>query len=222
MARRRVLVGIIAAVVLIGGLILLLGGGGNGSPIQALVGDTTAPPATFAFKNVSSGYEATVAQVNKKKQEKAGKSITPAVQAVVTDLLQKGYVDPATWGDADAIKDSFAGSAVDQVEPNIDTLTLGTNAGDTYESLNPTSSRLKVVALTDGNAAATRAMADFDFTGKATLSDGTYAKVTVTGTLFLVPDGDTWKIESFHMRREIQPKAPKASASASTSPSGSA
>ena len=80
--------------------------------------------------------------------------------------------------------------------------------------------RVKVVALTDGNANATRAMADFDFTGKATLDDGTYAKVTVTGTLFLVPEGDTWKIESFHVRREIEPKAPKASAS--TSPSGSA
>jgi hypothetical protein len=215
-----VVIGIIGAVVLIGGLLLILGGGSDGNPIQALVGDTTAPPATFAFKNVSSGFEATVAKVNKKQQEKAGKTITPAVQAVVTDLLQTGYVDPDTWGDADAIKDSFTGPAADQVESNIDTLTLGTTAGDTYASLNPTSSRLKVVALTDGNANATRAMADFDFTGKATLDDGTYAKVTVTGTLFLVPEGDTWKIESFHVRREIEPKAPKASAS--TSPSGSA
>ena len=48
--------------------------------------------------------------------------------------------------------------------------------------------------------------------------EGTYARVAFREPL--VPEGDTWKIESFHVRREIQPKAPKASAS--TSPSGSA
>jgi hypothetical protein len=117
------------------------------------------------------------------------------------------------------MEDFFTGPAVDQVEPNIDTLTLGTDAADVYESVNPNASRLKVVALIDANANASRAMADFDFTGKATLADGGSAKVTLTGTLFFVPDGDSWTIESFHMRREIKPKTPKASASASTSPS---
>jgi hypothetical protein len=217
-----VIVGVVAAVVVIVGLFLVLGGGGNNNPIAVIIGDTQPPPPTFAFKNVASGYEATVAKVDKKKQMKAGKAIAPDVQAVVTDLLQTGYVDPDSWGDVGAIEDFFTGSASDQVEPNIDTLTLGTDAGETYESLSPTTSRLKVVALTDGDANATRAMADFDFGGKATLTDGTSAKVTVTGTLFLVPDGDTWKIEAFDVRREIKPKKPKASASASTSPSETA
>ena len=221
-ARRRVIVGVVAAVVLIGGLFLLLGGGGGDSPIAAIIGDTTPPPETFVFKNVASGYQATVAKVDKKKQMKTAKAITPDVQAVITELLQTGYVDPDTWGDAGAIEDLFTGPAVDQVEPHVDTLTLGTDAADTYESLNPNASRLKVVALTDGDANATRAMADFDFSAKATLDDGTLAKVTVTGILFFVPDGDTWKIEAFDVRREIEPKKPKASASASTSPSESA
>jgi hypothetical protein len=215
-----VIVGVVLGVVVIAGLFLLFGG--KNSPIDVpFIGSSTPPPATFAFKNVQSGFEATVAQVDRKKQEKTAKQITPDVQAQVTALLQTGYVDPDTWGDAGAIKDLFTGSAVDQVEPNVETLTLGTKAGDTYESLNPTASRIKVTALTDGNANAIRAMADFDFTGKATLKDGTFAKVTVSGTLFFVPDGNTWKIESFHVRREIQPKTPKASSSASLSPSES-
>jgi hypothetical protein len=219
-ARRRVIVGVVATVLLVGVLFVLFGGKDN--PVAQLITGSSAPPtATFAFKNVQSGFQATVAQTDRKKQEKTAKQITPDVQAQVTTLLQTGYVDPDTWGDAGAIKDLFTGSAADQVDNNIDTLTLGSNAGDTYESLNPTASRIKVTALTDGNANAIRAMADFDFTGKATLKDGTFAKVTVTGTLFFVPDGNTWKIESFHVRREIQPKTPKASATASASSSES-
>jgi hypothetical protein len=216
-ARRRAIVGIVIGVVVIAGLFFLLGG--KDSPIAAIIPGDTTPPPTFAFKKVSSGFEPTVAKVDKDKQMKAGEAITPDVQAVVTQLLQTGYVDPDTWGDAGAIDDLFTGPAKDQVEPNVDTLTLGTTASDTYESLNPASSHIKVVALTNGDANATRAMADFDFSSKAALQDGTFAKVTVTGTLFLVPDGETWKIESFHVDREVKPKA--ATASATTSPSES-
>jgi hypothetical protein len=220
-ARRRVIVGVVIAVVVIAGLFLLLGGKDN--PIaQVITGKSTPPTPTFAFKNVTSGIQPTVAKVDKKKQMKAAVAITPDVQSQVTELVQIGYVDPDTWGDTGAIKDLFVGSAVDQVEPNIDTLTLGTDAGDTYESLNPTSSHIKVVALTDGDANATRAMADFNFSGKATLDDGSSAKVTVTGTLFFVPDGNSWKIEAFDVRREIKPKKAKASATASPSSSESA
>jgi hypothetical protein len=61
-----------------------------------------------------------------------------------------------------------------------------------------------------------QAAAVFTFKGTAANSDGTSSKVTVTGTLFFVPDGNDWKIESFHINRVEQPhKAPSASASAS-------
>ena len=220
MARRRVVVAVIVTVVLVGILLVLFGGKNN--PVTSLITGSSSPPVpTFAFKNVQTGFESTVARVDKKKQLKAAKAITPDVQKQVTALLQAGYVDPDTWGDAGAIKDLFTGPAVDQVEGNIDTLTLGSSAGDTYESLNPNASRIKVVGLTDGNANATRAMAEFEFTGKATLKDGTFATVSVTGTLFFVPDGNDWKIESFHVRREITPKKPKASTSASPTSSES-
>jgi hypothetical protein len=217
-ARRRVIVGIVAGVVVIVALFLIFGG--KDSPIQiGPLGGTETPVATFAFKKVTTGATGTVANTDKKQQEKVAKQATPDVQAVVTAVLQAGYVDPDSWGDAGAIKDNFTGPAADQVEPNIDTLTLGTNAADVYESVTPTPSRLKVTALTDGGPKVVRAMAEFEFNGKAALKDGTAAKVTVNGTFFLVPDGNTWKIEAFRIEREIKPKQPKASASSATASS---
>ncbi len=65
-------------------------------------------------------------------------------------------------------------------------------------------------------------MAQVSFRGKAANTDGTYTDIEVTGTLFLVPDGNDWKIEAFNLRRSEEPgKAPRASASAA-SPSESA
>lgn len=216
MARRRVIVGIVAAVVVIVALFLIFGG--KDSPISPPFGGGPEV-ATFAFKKVTTGATGTVANTDKKQQTKVAKQAAPDVQAVVTAVLQAGYVDPDSWGDAGAIKDNFTGPAVDQVEPNIDTLTLGTNAADVYESVTPTPSRLKVTALTDGDPKVIRAMAEFEFNGKAALKDGTSAKVTVDGTFFLVPDGDTWKIEAFRIEREIKPTQPKASASSATASS---
>jgi hypothetical protein len=58
----------------------------------------------------------------------------------------------------------------------------------------------------------------------ATNTDGSTTKITLTGTFFLVPDGDNWKIEGFNLDREEKPqKAKSASVSgASASPSGPA
>jgi hypothetical protein len=222
-ARRRVIVGVVIAVVVIGALFFILS---KDNPITSIIpGVESSPVPEFAFnhKHVTSGFEATVAKVNKDKQQHAAKQVTPAVQAAVTQLLQTGYVDPDTWGDAGAIDDLFTGTAKDQVEPNVDTLTLGTAAADTYESFDPSNAnRLKVVAMTDGNAAAIRSMATFEFTGKANQSDGTVAKVTVTGTLFFVPEGNDWRIEAFSVQREIKPMTPKSSATSATASSSEA
>ena len=196
---------------------------GDNNPVSVALGITSPSPVPqFAFKDTTSGFQPTVAKADKDKQMHAAKRITPAVQTAVSQLIQTGYVDPNTWGDSAAIADLFTDAAKGQIEPNVDTLTLGADASETYESLDPTPGRLKVVALTDGKSNATRAMAEYRFNGKAILKDGTVAKIAVNGTLFLVPDGDTWKIEAFDVNREVKPVTPKTSASAPSSPSESA
>jgi hypothetical protein len=220
-ARRRVFVGIGVAVVVLGGLYFLFGRGGD-SPIDIGVFNNDPPVPTFSFTKVTSGYEATVAGANKDAQVKTSDEVAPQVEEPVTALFQNGYVDPSGWGDAGAIEDLFTDDAQKQIEANIDVLTLGADAGATYTSVLPDTSQLRVVTLTDGKGAPLRAMAEPEFIAIATHTDGTYSKITVTGTLFFVQDGNDWKIEAFSLNRDEKPVEAPASATPSASPSESA
>ena len=222
MARRRVIVGIGILVVLGVALFFLLGG--KDSPIATILPGNDAPPVpTFAFTSTTSAFEATVINVDKKKQSAASKQVTPQIRDVVTELFQNGYVDPSGWGDTGAIEDLFTKDAQAQLEANVDTLTLGTDADTVFSTVQPSKSKLKVTALTDANAGVIRSMAQPWFHAIAANDDGTFTDITVTGTLFLVQDGNDWKIESFSLNREIEPgEAPPTSTSPSTSPSESA
>jgi hypothetical protein len=220
-ARRRIVVGIIVALVVIGGLWFLFGRGKNSViPIGAA---STPPVPTFQFSNVVTKYEALQAQLTKSKLEKAAKHATPTIETATREFLQAGYVNPDGWGDSGSIDGFFTDDAKTQVDANVDTLTLGKNASDHFDTFTPNQkgNTVKVTALIDGNLTVTRAAAEFTFKGKAANSDGTSSQVTVTGTLFFVPDGNgDWKIESFHINREEKPhKAKSASASASETPS---
>lgn len=213
-ARRRVIIGIVVAVVAAIGLYLLFGG--KESPITSIINPPTVGDVTFA--KVTADYEATVNGVDQSKQKQAANETATAVSLVVTELFQNGYADPDGWGDAGAIEDLFTDDAAAQVEANVDTLTLG-SAGDASSAFEPGRSTMHVTALTDKDGRATRAMAEVEFTGTTTNDDGTYTDVTVTGTLFLVPAGDTWAIEAFGLQRSVQPGTAPASAAASPSES---
>jgi hypothetical protein len=216
-ARRRVVVGIVVALVVIGGLWFLFGRGKD----SVLTNPFSSPPPpvpTFTFSNVVPKYEALQAHLSKAKLEKAAKHAAPTIEKATKEFLQSGYVNPDGWGDSGSIDGYFTDDAKQQVDANVDTLTLGKNAKDQFDTFTPnkTGNTIKVTALIDGNLNVTRAAAEFTFKGTAANSDGTSSKVTVTGTLFYVPDGSDWKIESFHINRVEQPhKAPSASASAS-------
>lgn len=210
------IIGVAVAVVAIGGLFLLFG---KDNPIADII-NPTPPPGTFVFATVTSAYEATAVTADKEKLQSAAKQATPDVQAVITELFQKGYVDPSGWGDAGAIDDLFTGDAKAQVEPNVDTLTLGAGADGTVTAVDPRKSKLKVTVLTDADGNVTRAMAQPTFAALAANEDGTYTDITVTGTLFLVPTGDGWRIEAFGLNREQKPgEAPPTSSSPSPSES---
>jgi hypothetical protein len=216
-ARRRVVAGIIVGLVVIGGLWFLFGRGKD-SVISGVFGPTPPPVPTFTFSNVVPKYEALQARLAKAKLEKAAKHATPTIEKATREFLQAGYVSPDGWGDSGSISGFFTDDAKAQVDANVDTLTLGKNASDQFDTFTPNKkgNTIKVTALIDGNLNVTRAAAEFTFKGKAANSDGTSSKVTVTGTLFFVPVGSDWKIESFHIDRVEQPhKAPSASASAS-------
>jgi hypothetical protein len=142
----------------------------------------------------------------------------PKVAHVLDTLFTTGYSDPANWGDPGKIQDLFVPDAAQNVANDVNTLTIGENAGDTYESLQPLQSDVSVRVLIDDKSKASRAFADATFVGLAKHTDGTYSKITVKGAFFLVPTGDGWTIEAYRATRTERPaKAPSPSASASIS-----
>ena len=214
-ARRRLVVGIIAALVVIAGLWFLFGRGKD-SPLQSII-NPPPPVPTFQFKTVVPKYEALQAQIPKAKLEKVAKQTAPTIEKATTEYLQSGYVNPDGWGDSGSIDGYFTDDAKAQVDANVDTLTLGKSASDQFDTFTPNKDNtIKVTALVDGNLNVVNAAAEFTFKGTAANNDGTKSAVTVTGTMFFVPDGNDWKIESFHINREEKPhNASSASASAS-------
>ena len=215
-ARNRIIAGVVAAVVVLVAIFLLTRGNGVGP----FGGDNT-PPGKVDFKLKGSTFVPTQHQGDKKAQQDAATATANDVRKQLDVLFDTAYVDPGTWGDTGKIKDLFTGGAQDQLDGDVKALTLGPNAGDTYKSVDPHTSTVKVRVLTDARGNAIRASGALTFTALATHNDGTYSEITVTGTVIFVQDGGTWKIEAYNLSRSEKPaKAP--APSGSTSPTAEA
>ena len=214
-ARNRIIAGVVAAVVALVAIFLLTRGGGLIDNIL------NTPPGKVDFKLKGATFVPTQLQGDKKAQQDAAKVTANEVRKQLDVLFDTAYVDPGTWGDTGKIKDLFTGGAKDQLDGDIKTLTLGENAGDTYKSVDPRTSTVKVRVLTDARGNAIRASGALTFTALATHDDGTYSTIMVTGTAIFVQDGGTWKIEAYNLTRAEKPaKAP--ASSGSTSPTAEA
>jgi len=200
-------------VVLLGGLFVLLNRGGNG--ITGIF-STAPPPPGFNFNLTNSSYEATVAGGNKQAQSATAKQVGATLRNSLDAVFTTAYLDQSAWGDTGNIEDSFTDDAKGHLKGDVDVLTLGSNAGDTYTFVKPEKSQLKATVLTAKDGTALRAVASVHFVAIATHHDGTYSKITVTGAYFFVKGNDGWKIEGYRLNKDEKPtKAP-----ASATPSG--
>jgi len=205
-ARNRVIAGVAVAIVAIVGVYLLTRGGGSDLP----AGQEPLPgQVNFKMKDVT--FVPSQLQGDQNAQKETAHAVANEVRLQLDALFQASYVDTDTWGDTGQIQDFFTGGATDAIEGDTATLTIGENPGDTYERVKPGKSTLVVHVLTDNKGNATRASATIDFVGLATLKDGSQATITVTGSAVFVKDGDTWKIEAYHLNRSGKPATSTAS-----------
>ena len=216
-ARNRIIAGVVIAVVVIVAIFLLTRGDGI---IGTITGDKP-PVGKVNFHLKGTEFVATQPEGDVQAQKDTAKATADAVKTQLDTLFETAYVDPGSWGDTGEIGDLFTDGAKGQLKDDIATITLGDNAGDTYDSVDPGKNSAKVRTLTDKDGNALRAAADISFTGLAKHKDGTYSAITVTGTFFFVKDGDTWRIEGYSLDRKEKPaKAPVPKGS--TSPSAEA
>ena len=203
----------IAVVVLVAIFLLTRGDG----IIGTITGDKP-PVGKVNFHLKGTEFVATQPEGDVQAQKDTAKATADAVKTQLDTLFEKAYVDPGSWGDTGEIGDVFTDGAKGQLKDDIATITLGDNAGDTYDSVDPGKNSAKVRTLTDKGGNALRAAADISFTGLAKHKDGTYSAITVTGTFFFVKDGDTWRIEGYSLDRKEKPaKAPVPKGSSSPS-----
>ena len=104
----------------------------------------------------------------------------------------------------------MTGNAPAEAEANLDALTLGEAAGDTYEFVEPEKSSLTIFVLTDGKDEPVQVIAQVEFAalGRST-RDGTFTDIEQTASYFLALDDDDWRIISFDaIRRETAGEAP--------------
>ncbi len=210
-SRNRIIAGAVGAVVVLGGIFIFTRGDG-GNPFTS---EPAPGQVNFELKGVT--FIPYQLQGDQPAQKETAHAVADQVRTQLDALFETAYVDPDTWGDTGEIEDFFVGGAADQIASDASTLTLGENAGDTYDSVDPGKNTLKVNVLTDAKGNAARASARLSFKGLATHTDGTYSAITVIGTAIFVKDGDAWKIEAFTLNRSEKPAEAPAPSSSPTS-----
>jgi hypothetical protein len=213
-ARRRAVVGIVIAVLVVGVAAFLLTRGGGSIPILGGSSDPEIP--TFAFEKARFVAESTTDTSSKQLHvDPTGRE----VQDLVTAFYQSVWIDPDVWKDADytdAFEDTMTEGAAAEAQKDLEALTLGPAAGDTYAFVTPERSTILVTVLTGPDDQPVQALAQVIFRASAEHTDGTFTDVTQEASYFVQNiDGD-WRIISFRaVRDEEEGKAP-ASASPST------
>jgi hypothetical protein len=217
-ARTRLIAGGVVVLALVGGGAFLATRGGDGGVLgEVLGGGSERPVPEVTLTLTATTYEATSSEADVAAQESTTEKASAAVTSSLETMLRTAYVDPDTWDDPGAVADSFTGDASDQLEADVAVLTLGDDAGDVFEFVEPGKSTTSVTILTGGQGEALRAFADVSFTGLAEHDDGTYTKLIVTGSYFLVHEDGTWRIESYRVDRQDKKAKPPASPSTSAS-----
>jgi hypothetical protein len=215
---------LVAAGVLI---ILALQGNGAGGIIGTISGgnheDDTVPP--FDFTQGKVGVVGTVAHADIDAMTTQAESAAADITPMLDDLYTNAFLDPTNWrdGDYEEVFGIFASDALADAQAGVETLTLGTTAGDVYERVTPKRGSIKYRVLfdQDGNPATVVATVSFSALGQR--QDGTYTAIVSSGEYFLSDEGG-WKVTAFTVSRSDHetkaPPSPSASASAATGASG--
>jgi hypothetical protein len=203
------------ALVAIAALVILLLQGGD----VPILGGEEEPVPEFDFTVKRSVAVATAADADVQalapEAETVGTEITPTID----ELYTNAFLDPSNWreGDYEEVFAVFAPDAAVAAEHNVDTLTLGTTAGDDYRSVDTGKGSLSYEVLFDRDGNPDTAVVSVRFTALGERTDRTFVEIVSEGQFFL-RDIDGWKVTAFDVTRsdeETEPPSPPASASPS-------
>jgi len=186
-------------------LVLLLTGNGDKLPgiIPGGGGDEPVPQWD--------GFKLAKVQVVGTAEEADNNALRPSAETTATDVaplldqfFTDAFLDPNNWKDGnyeDALA-VFSDAALPSAQvAGLETLTLGENAGDTYESVQPDKGSIRYDVLFDREGNPFNVAAHVKFYATAQLKDSTYVAIVSHGVLFLQDTGDGWHITAYDMKR---------------------
>ncbi|MGQ0670598.1 MAG: hypothetical protein ACT4PO_13150 [Actinomycetota bacterium] len=212
---------IVAAVVVVAGLgvgaFLLLRDGADGSGGFFGGGpDNTIPEFDFTV-----GQATAISTTNPESKELAAAAETAADQVVepMTALYVEAFLDPANWreGTYDEVWALFEKEAATSAQEDMEILTLGTQAIDAYEKVEPVKGKLSFRVLLDDEGNPATIVVVVRFVANAEAEGGDVIAIVSTGQYFLRDTGDGWKVYSYDITREDHAKAPSPAPAASPS-----
>lgn len=215
--RRAPLALLVVPVVLVAigvGIFLMLRGG----DVPIIGGDDEVTPP-FDFIVAPAAGVATVSDADKTALAASADQVAREITPTIDDLFTNAYLDPSNWkhDDYEEVFATFAPDAVGTAEQSVETLTLGANAGDVFDTVDPGKSKLDYEVLFDPDGKPDVAVVTVIFRATGERKDGTYLAIESEGDFFL-RQIDGWKITAFDVSRddhETQPPSPSAAASPS-------
>jgi hypothetical protein len=169
---------------------------------------SVAAPNTpeFRFTKVTRDLLRTSPGRIKPRQRREIARAAAAAREVVVDLYTEGFLDPANWEHglyAEAFR-GFAGGARERATERTALLTAGPRAGDRYERILPVSGNLATRILLDRLGHPTLLVSVARFSAAALGPESVTFRST--GQFFFESVGGSWKIVSFHVRRNDAPR----------------
>jgi hypothetical protein len=215
-AKIAIAVVVIAAIV-VGGKLLFGGDDGTTDEGRTPVSDDT--PA-FDFKVAKAVVVPVSEEQKRKKLEAAATAASDRAVAVMDTIYTETFLDPSSWkgADYDDAWTQFTQDAATEAEADTDTLTAGTGAGDSYDTIEPIKGEVKPRVLVDEKGQPISVMASVSFSAQGAHGDGTYTLFKSSGQFFLRQVDDVWKVVAFQVRRaDSEETAPPSSAGGSGS-----
>jgi len=211
--RRGISPGFVVAIIVViavggAGIIFLLRPGDKGGPGAPPEASAETPEFDFEVDRLTTIPTAGKFSVGEKPTAEDEK--TAAKIAETMSLFYKAaFLDPANWkeGKYDSFYEFFESKTAGAARDNADILTAGSDAGGTYEDIQPEVSHLNVKLLTDDNGKTRTAVAIVEFRAIATEKSGGDTPLVSIGQFFLNPVGDGWAVYAFEVDRADGGKA---------------
>jgi hypothetical protein len=215
-AKIAIAVVVIAAIV-VGGKLLFGGDDGTTDEGRTPVSDDT--PA-FDFKVAKAVVVPVSEEQKRKKLEAAATAASDRAVAVMDTIYTETFLDPSSWkgADYDDAWTQFTQDAATEAEADTDTLTAGTGAGDSYDTIEPIKGEVKPRVLVDEKGQPISVVASVSFSAQGAHGDGTYTLFKSSGQFFLRQVDGVWTVVAFQVRRaDSEETAPPSSAGGSGS-----